>query len=422
MSRYAPYLATVLVILHLSLILPRGGLLHDWFFPYTTQKWQIALIVSLCIVSRLSGRLNTNRGRDSLLIFWLVAYAAIALFSTFHSPHDNLTLMMALLTGLNPIALAYCLPKVINRGQYQAIFLWASGLLVAHALIEVYLIATQASTFVGRDILWDHGRLRTWDFLKPYTGGLYTNPNTTGAYLMLIPGVVMFLYLEAKQKWYKTLLLVALALIFFSVLLTFSRSALLVGISSVALWGLLKLKQKGVPAWAGATAIAASGAALFVALFSATTLPNLLYLSGREQLWHHVSTAFSRATLLGIGIFGQYDRGLTPHDFWLANLTYFGIAGFIALAGWMLCFSRRILRTLWLYREEKLWPLAGTLFAFVGVYGLFEYIFTYPVFFTSSLSYIIIGYLAHYTGSHDAQKPVITKRREAPERVPAISR
>lgn len=408
--------ATILIIAHLFLLLTRGSLLVDFFIPCCGNVPQIILLASVCILYKLFFASKRNFSQDKILLFWCIAYGAIAVISTLQSPYTSNTLYLSILAGLNLVALVYCLPKMITKAHYRIIFSAIAAVFVAHAAAELYLIINQSSTFMGRDILWEHGRLKAFPFLKPYTGGLYTNPNTIACYLILMPAILVHLFHETKNKLERATIVISIFLLLVSLLITFSRASLITAFLGLLPLPVIFLRNRGVPYWLSTTVILVGGGLAYVYLQHQTTLPHPFYLSGRNELWSDFQSIVRHSGFIGSGMFAVSSGGLTPHNFWMANLVYLGVGGFTCMLGWSLCLLRRSLRTLYLYRHIKIVVLFSALFAFIGVYGLQEYAFTYPLFFANSLSLILIGYLANFSERANStgkeRKPGATARRE----------
>ena len=87
--------------------------------------------------------------------------------------------------------------------------------------------------------------------------------------------------------------------------------------------------------------------------------------------------------------------GQTAHNLYLAQLLYFGWVGFGAFMTMSVAFGRRVYASLVdLAGSPAGWVLTAALIG-VAWQGLLEYVITFPLFFTNSLFWIVLGMVAN---------------------------
>jgi O-antigen ligase len=244
--------------------------------------------------------------------------------------------------------------------------------------------------------------------LRPYA--TFPHPNVLGGYLLL--GMIMvYFFLQTKKEWWvKILLILSIGIGTLGLLLTFSRTAIL-------LWGFVvigflifkkySLRIKGV-ILGGITLLSTS---LFV--FSPVVLERFMQLkidesvTYREELARVALKMIEKHPFFGIGLnnfiptLPQYSaiNFLQPvHNIVLLLTSEIGLVGLFFVAGFTLYFFRSFVKSL--KQNALLTPLLAALFCFFVIGMLDHYFFTMQQ--GQLLTAFLIGTVLHYSSENPA--------------------
>jgi O-antigen ligase len=335
-------------------------------------------------------------GQRAILIS-VIGYGALVAASTEFNTTGTVPfrLVQAVLIPTTIVSLAICLPSIFSPSGYRTLFRIVIVILSVSSVASLVLMAVGADHVLGRELShW--GAYRGGRFAA---SGLFVNPNALGSLLEFFPAIIV--YLIYAERRHVVAHAVAFALIAVHLVLTFSRSAM-----GVAIVSLLPLAP-GVVRRRRRLAYALAAVALVVLVvvwrMDSWYLDLDLALRSRNRIWSLTLARVQEKPLLGFGLLNVTlpvnlnvnPGGQTAHNLYLAQVLYFGWVGFVAFITMSVAFGRRV--------YASLADLAGSpgarvlTAALIGVawQGLLEYIITFPLFFTNSLFWIVLGMVAN---------------------------
>ena len=391
---------TLLLQYHFFVLFMIGGIFEGILFPITDmRKFKFAVLAVTPFL--LLGTFPQNGDEKEKLSarIQLIAVVAFGILVAVHSG-PGLT-ARCVLSAMTPFLFLLIAPRVLEKKHYMILFWFVSILAAAHALSQLSFIVAQTQQFFGYNVNMPHGRLlhlpqTAWiQNLDGYTGGWFTNPNCLASYVMAVPAISFFLAQRevTSGKFARIAALLMGLVVLTSLLLTFSRAAILSTLIGFLPVCVAMLKRKGVPAFASFAGVLTAFALGFVALMSLTTLTDPFSLSGRQDLWKVAMAGFRNLPILGHGPFNAIGVVETPHNVFLANLIFYGVPGFIA-------FIVMIGSCLWMgwkaYRRQPdtgFLSLLGFISSYVLVYSQVEYVLSCSYSFSNSVALLLLGYL-----------------------------
>jgi O-antigen ligase len=401
------------VIIHLSLLLAESSYFGDLFVCLGHTGLMIVHITVLTFVSAAAFpallKQRHSKAFASLTVISLL-YAAWEVFCTLPKVHTVDRMCEMILSPLTIFALLLCAPCVLERVHYRGILLFFSGILALHTLAVVWIMLTGDTTYFGRTLMGTDGRPKIvggMEFLQ--TDGIFRSPNGIGSFLSLFPGILLAEILTAKRK-FRAPLLAAAVVIGIGLFLSFCRAAQAAALVGLLIPLIVFLKQLpvkrmllGAPILLGtifaclpdhhqseyiksALCQHLGGGVHHVAAFLAHTIS-----TRRTEIWLAFFRDWQTHPVFGYGLLGVDYQGLGPHNFLLANLVYFGIPGALLVVALLAVATNRVWSR-WRECPEVLVPIGGALAALVVVHGSVEYSITYPLYFTNSAFWLLLGY------------------------------
>lgn len=384
-----------------------GGIFHGCFLPVIDAgHFVYILLYALCLLPFALGRQAPSNGVwkvSAARLQWLsvVTFAIIILSRPL--PSDEFLWAKGVLTAVTPLLFLLLAPRIFEKRHYLILFWFVCILASVHAVCQFGFILAQTQTFCGYNVNMPHGRLMHVPHLPllakldGYTGGWFTNPNCLASYIMAVPALSLFLSQPkvTPQKYLRWLCFAFFGLSLLSLLLTFSRAAILSTLMGLIPLVVLEAKKRKIPIVASALLAVIGVGALFLWQMHWTTLGNPFTLSGRQDLWKVTLDGLKHLPLLGYGPYSTVGLVETPHNVFLANLLFYGVPGFLA-------FIVLIGSSLWLGYQafKKDWDrgtlaLYGFILAYVFAYSQIEYVLTCPFSFSNSVALLLIGFLVY---------------------------
>ncbi len=348
----------------------------------------------------------------SLAVIWGL-YTAWVVFCTLPSVQTIDRACELILSPLTMAALFLCVPAILQRRHYRAIFLLFSAILALHTLCVAWIMSTKEPMFFGQQVIdRTNGHPKIFGRIHlPNTDGIFLSANGIGSFLALFPAILLSEFLTAPRR-FKAPLMVTNAIICIGLLLSFCRAAqasVLVGFLFPAIMFMKKTPIKRMVVcvvlllltvlacfpdryqWVYIKTSIGVHAAGPDALHDVTAFVAHTVTTRRTEIWLAFLRDWQAHPLLGYGLLGIDYRGLGPHNFLLANLVYFGIPGLVLLVALLSVAAKQIAGRLRDHRE-LLVPIAGGLAAFILVHGAVEYSITFPLYFANSLFWLLLGY------------------------------
>lgn len=435
-ARTATVVVKLAVAAHLCLLIIQSSVLGSTLLPHalvSSNLLHVGLIATpIGVVAILGLWRNTGKTWRAAALLTILYGFIVGLTSLLSgTEHSASYISQLFLVPATIFSLCLCTPLAMERKDFLQILWLLAAILTAHSLLTFWFMIRETHYFLGHDITSGAGRAKQiLGFSFHHTDGLYTNANTIGSFLMFFPAILISEAArvlgsaspQAARRRVLPAVAFCLALICTAVALTFSRGAQL-----TVLAGLL------FPAIALATRApwksAGSCAALVVlALFVITppgdpateTLTSSLTmqssapitggherLSGRLEIWKALGSSSLNTPLTGVGLMCKSYRGLSPHNFLLANFLYFGAGGLLALLALLLTLASALVSVI--RQHHELIPIAGILAASCLLHGQFEYVLTYPLFFSNSIFWFLAGYACFVRPDKTAKTPVVDR-------------
>lgn len=422
MSVWAEYVMKVVnalaffcVALHLLLLVFQSSLICDLVVPAFMTYGNVfhVFLLTLPVVAVLCmspSRLDLKKpGWQQALLCGLL-YTALVVFASAHLCSDITDWSRVVLIPLTILSLTFCAPMLLNRSFYRWVFFALAGLFALHTLFVVFCMLTDTTSVFGRSLVQGPGREKDlFGLILPKTDGLYSNSNTLGSFLMYLPAVLLSEAMIAG-RFLSSAATLLLSMVSLGLLGSFSRGAQL----TVLLGGLFPAVQLSKRSRVLSIVISIFLVALMVITMqpsvncsSQSHLSNVRtssgegrsladsdITSGRFDLWRKAMADIGRSPVLGTGYCPDDSGTESPHNFLLANLLYFGCLGTIALVSMLALLCKSILQRIRTGEYPELVPVAGVLAAIILIHGQLEYVLTYPLFFSNSMFWFLLGYVA----------------------------
>jgi len=232
--------------------------------------------------------------------------------------------------ALFPSAVVFILATMAGRGLralhvYMRITLLCACLLVYHSMIQV-------NTGVG-----PLTEVESWQG-RPYYLGIFNDPNDLGQLFVLALTFALYLVTITATGFRRLLLWISMAWMFYGIMLTNSRGALLAALVVVAIEGWRRY---------GKVAVTTAGVLALPALFAVTRLNQLSAgeqsANDRIQAWYEGIQMLRSHPFFGVG-FGNFTdfNFLTAHNFIVLPMAELGFFGFALWFG-LIWYSVRML-------------------------------------------------------------------------------
>jgi putative inorganic carbon (hco3(-)) transporter len=232
--------------------------------------------------------------------------------------------------ALFPSAVVFILATMAGRGLralhvYMRITLLCACLLVYHSMIQVNTGVgplTEVESYQGR----------------PYYLGIFNDPNDLGQLFVLALTFALYLVTITSTGFRRLLLWISMAWMFYGIMLTNSRGALLAALVVVAIEGWRRY---------GKVAVITAGVLALPALFAVTRLNQLSAgeqsANDRIQAWYEGIQMLRSHPFFGVG-FGNFTdfNDLTAHNFIVLPMAELGFFGFALWFG-LIWYSVRML-------------------------------------------------------------------------------
>ena len=411
-KRLAPVYLTAVVVYQLLLYFMVGNIFHRSFMPFidfTIFMWSWATSIVLCpyAIAACKNVLLEKRWLEYVYLHSCALFIAIVVFRDI----GHVESMSGFLTGITVYMLLFLAPKLLKKKHYSFIFWFVCILAGVHAVSQICFVIGQTQQFCGFNVSMPHGRLmRVPQFpllplLDGYTGGWFTNPNCLASYIMAVPAISIFLSQasETKTKALRCLAWSICGLTLISLLLTFSRAAILSTMIGMIPLAVYALRKRGVPILASVSFLCVLVVGLFLVQMRFTTLSNPFSLTGRADIWSAVIEALKHLPVFGYGSLGWSANGETPHNVFLANLLFYGVPGFLAFFAWLVssvALGFSMIRKAPTYGSVA---LLGFVVSYAFAYSQIEFVLTTPYSFSNSVAMLVIGFLV-YLSSKDKKK------------------
>ena len=236
----------------------------------------------------------------------------------------------AAFVALFPSAVVFILATMAGRGLralhvYMQITLICACLLVYHSMIQVNTGVgplTELESYQGR----------------PYYLGIFSDPNDLGQLFVLALTFALYLVTITSTAFRRLLLWMSMAWMFYGIMLTNSRGALLAALVVVAIEGWRRY---------GKIAVITAGVFALPALFAVTRLNQLnageQSANDRIQAWYEGIQMLRSHPFFGVG-FGNFTdfNFLTAHNFIVLPMAELGFFGFALWFG-LIWYSVRML-------------------------------------------------------------------------------
>lgn len=401
LSDLAKCYLTILILFQLFVYFQIGSIFHGSFLPLICRLnfvyiWATSILLTPFIRSSYSNRWRSCGVPE--VIFLASTFLFVSLVAL-REPDS----VMSLLTAISVFIYLVLCPSLLRKKHFCILFWFACALAGLHALSQMIFVLGQMQTFLGFNINMPHGRLMhvpefpLLAYLDGYTGGWYTNPNCLASYIMAVPAIALYLSQPSvtSSRVFRFLAILILCLSFVSLLLTFSRAAIMSVMLGMIPPAVYICRQRKVPIVASLSSLAIFILGFFLFQMSFTTLESPFSLTGRASLWDAVFSSIKHLPALGYGPFKGTSTGETPHNVYLANLLFYGPFGLISLV--ILLISSLYLGWRFVNRKPNCGTLAlfGFVVAYVGVYSQFEFVLTHSFSYSNSLSLLVISLLIY---------------------------
>jgi hypothetical protein len=326
--------------------------------------------------------------KDWLLLAIIVLYGLSVIVPSASTHSMSLCTVAVCLTPLAIFCFVWALPKCLTRRDFEVVFLGILSVFTAHALLTACLVATKTHFLLGRELYCATGRPQLyWGKAGALLTGLFASPNALGSYLILLPALAFSMAARWRPSWRRRLLISSGALLVVNLLLLMSRAASLTAMSALALAG---VSGKGLNAWLRCLALGTIVLALFGAGYALFNWRHDNSTCLRALIWQGFLDALLENPFgsgwNGVAVFNQ-----NPHNCLLANLVYFGVVGAVLLLTLLTVLMRRAANAC---RED---PASLVLVLSLGsmllIHASVEYVITYPLLFSNSVFWLLVGYL-----------------------------
>lgn len=401
LKKLAPAYLTVLIACQLLLYFAVGGIFHGLLLPLVDHTRFVYLwTTSIVLIPFVSRAYNQDwlqsRVPEVLYLVSCSVFVSIVALRNAGRPQCASGLVAALTIYM----FLFLAPKLLRKSHFILLFWGICALAGIHAVSQLCFIFGQTQQFCGYNVCMPHGRLMRipelplLPLLDGYTGGWFTNPNCLASYVMAVPAIAVFLSRPSitRTKALRVLALGICAVSSISLVLTFSRAAILTVLLGMIPLAVSFLKKRRVSRAVSVVVVSTLIAGLFLLQMRFTTLINPFSLTGRSDLWMQAAESLKHLPIFGYGPLLRLS-GETPHNVFLANLIFYGVPGlsaFLALIGSSLFFAFRVVRKNHDYGHLALF---GFVISYVCAYSQIEYVLTCPYSFSNSVALLTIGFL-----------------------------
>lgn len=396
----------VAVLLHLVLLLVQSSILGDVVLPrflYAKNVFHVILI-ALPLFALIIPGLWRSRGK-----YWTVAgslallYASIVIGSSANTCSDVASWTQVFLVPGTIISLTLCAPILMGQKSYRFIF-WILALVLAlHSLATFCFMLNGTESIWGRSLIDGPGRAKDLFGVRlHHTDGLFSNANAIGSFLMCFPAILLAELALIRSGPALFAIVPVLGSIIGALALTFSRGAqlsVLVGLLFPALYLKKYSKKLSLTLSTGLLVVAVFVLAPPVPLAANSSSMEKEQvvvkrdpLSGRSDIWKQVLIQEEDRPVLGVGLLNKTYDGMSPHNFVLANYVYFGVFGLAALLAMLLTLAIKAVQQV-KARPKELLPIVGILAGTVFVHGQMEYVVSFPLYFSNSMFWLLLGYV-----------------------------
>jgi len=416
-SRLSEVICALVVSLHCIFLFFQTSVVGADVIPHFLLRGNWIHLVFICVPVALF-LLRKAKYRDlgqsnrswSIGAYLVGAYGLIVFNSSMPSINDFGSFTQVFLVSATIFSLTFCVPRVMNSSGYCLTISAILCVMVLHSLLTFYLMLSGTEQVFHRDITGGAGREKFFfGITLPRINGLFKNANAIGSFLMYWPGILLSaptFSLPPLAQW------ISLAVISLALTLSFSRAAELTVLLGLAVPALAHRKSAPFKSALACLALAVTTAVVLWPTFEPAvhssglakiSIGSPLYQSQsraneakeplieRNKIWIDMMEQTAGTRLKGAGLMNVEYHGLSPHNFLLANLVYFGLPGLglilsiLAVCAWQLV--KRV-RT-----YPALLPAAGTIIAVVLLHGQAEYVLTHPLFFSNSMFWLLLGFV-----------------------------
>lgn len=412
-KKLAPAYLTVLMLYQFFLYFMIGNIFHSLFLPMIDHThfsivWVTTIILIPFFAKECKNAWSEKRKAEQIFLVSCGVFVSIASLKRLGTVES----VWGLLTAITVFMFLLLAPKLLKKRHYAVLFWFVSILAGVHAVSQICFVLGQTQQFCGFNVNMPHGRLMRVPhlpllaLLDGYTGGWFTNPNCLASYIMAIPAISIFLSQPAftRSKAARWLALSICALTSISLLLTFSRAAILSAMLGMILPAVYALRKRKVPVFASVSFLVVLVSGLFFAQMRFTTLGDPLSLSGRIDIWKSVSESLKHLPFFGYGTFRGANTGETPHNVFLANLLFYGVPGFVSLLAMLGSGIFMIGRQVKREPGYGVLALFGFVLAYICAYSQIEYVLTCPHSFSNSVVLLVFGFLIYLSTKKQENK------------------
>lgn len=342
-------------------------------------------VASLAAVCR--PRISVER-KDWMLLAIMVLYGLSVLVPTASTHSMSLCTVEVCLTPLTIFCFAWALPGTLVRKDLEVVFLVILSVFTAHALLTAGLVATETHSVWGQELSCGTGRPQLyWGKRGALLTGLFVSPNALASYLILLPALAYSMAARWRRTWRRTLLISCGTLLLLHLLLLMSRASSLTTLVALAVAGVSsKLLRPSLR-------LAALGAMLIALFCACYALFDWRYDNSmclRSFIWQGFLDAILENPF-GSGWNGAAVFNQNPHSCLLANLVYFGVVGTVLLSALLIVLMRRGAQAC--RGDRASIALFLSIASMLLIHGSVEYVITYPLLFSNSMFWLVLGYL-----------------------------
>ncbi len=393
----------------IAYIVPQALYKHDIFHVATTGLL-ILLAIIKSILSKSDRRSTPPYWRPAFA--WSLIYTALVILSSISQIVDVPGALHLALIPLTISSFLFCAPLLMTTTHYRIIF----TILLAYFAIHDVVTLTSPHSAISAS-----GRSKYFFGLDLHIkDSWYSNANTIGSFLMYWPAIIFSGMTFIPKALQGAIGALAIAPLF----MTFSRAPQLT--AALALIPPVSCRLKKAPLISTICLLALC--AWMYHLTAPILTPSAIVPKGhrlsvhspeykmqyraneakepiaeRTAVWKCVIEQMKQnGIILGHGPIQAAYKNLSPHNFILANLAYYGIFGLSSLIC-MLCLCSM---AVWHRTRTNLalMPVATLLLSVICVHGQLEYVLTYPLFFSNSIFWILLGFAA-FASNNALSKP-----------------
>jgi len=322
---------------------------------------------------------------DWRLLSLIILYGTSVIAPTASLHGTSLTTIEVLMVPLTILAFTWAVPKALQRTTLDSFLAVIVLVFSIHTVFAFLLAVTKTSTIFGYELPIAIGRPQLyWGERGALLTGLFANPNGLASYLLLLPATAFGL--AAPQPKPKQKLLISCGfLLLIHLLLLMSRASSLTALTGLIVPAICRhLSSRQLKIFAWLTGIASL---IFIA-YTIANWPHDNSLCLRTFIWQGFLDA-AMHTPFGSGWNSVVVYNQNPHNMFLANLVYFGVSGLLLLIALVVILGARAIA---LCDKDKTSAfLLCTLAAMVLIHGNVEYVITYPLLFSNSIFWLLLG-------------------------------